>query len=121
MQEDYFMAKLKGKTLFFITSPRTPLKMVPEIQILIQNLSGKDWNTKTQEEFIKKLASSPDFEGQGCPKDMAFSARDRINRGPKALGFVDLDPKIQLTDAGKLFLDNNLCEEALLRQLLKFQ
>lgn len=115
------MAKLKGKTLFFITSPRTPLKMVPEIQILIQNLSGKDWNTKTQEEFIKKLASSPDFEGQGCPKDMAFSARDRINRGPKALGFVDLDPKIQLTDAGKLFLDNNLCEEALLRQLLKFQ
>ncbi len=28
------MAYLKSKTLFFTTSPRTPLKMIPEIEFL---------------------------------------------------------------------------------------
>ena len=28
------MAKIKGKTLFFTTSPRTPQKMIPEIALL---------------------------------------------------------------------------------------
>lgn len=115
------MARLQGKTLFFITSPRTPMKMVPEIDILVNNFTGKEWNTKTQEDFIKVLVQSPDFEGTGSPKDMAFSARDRINRGPKALGFVDLKPTVKITEAGELFLDEDLAEEALLRQLLKFQ
>lgn len=58
---------------------------------------------------------------QLCGVALAFSARDRINRGPKALGFVDLKPTISLTSAGENFLDDNLLEETLLRQLLKFQ
>ena len=61
------------------------------------------------------------FKGTGSPKDLTFSARDRINRDPKALDFVDLKPNVQLTDSGKNFIDEDLCEEALLRQLLKFQ
>lgn len=114
------MARLKGRTLFFITSPRSPFKMIPEISLLVKDFTGKEWNTTTQEEFIKELVQDEHFEGTGSPKDLAFSARDRINRGPKALGFVDLKPSIQLTDAGKNFIDEDLCEEALLRQLLKF-
>ena len=115
------MARLQGRTLFFITSPRSPFKMIPEISLLVKDFTGKEWNTTTQEEFIKELVQDDHFEGTGSPKDLAFSARDRINRGPKALGFVDLKPSIQLTDAGKNFIDEDLCEEALLRQLLKFQ
>ena len=115
------MARLQGRTLFFITSPRSPFKMIPEISLLVKDFTGKEWNTTTQEEFIKELVQDEHFEGTGSPKDLAFSARDRINRDPKALGFVDLKPSIQLTDAGKNFIDEDLCEEALLRQLLKFQ
>lgn len=115
------MARLQGRTLFFITSPRTPMKMRPEIDLLVKEFSNKAWNTNTQEAFMKSLAEDENFEGVGSPKDLAFSARDRINRGPKALGFVDLKPHIEITDAGKLFLDEEVSEEALLRQMLKFQ
>ena len=115
------MARLQGKTLFFITSPRTPMKMQPEIELFVEKFSGRTWNTRCQEEFIACLATDPRFEGVGSVSDPAFSARDRINRGPKALGFVDIKPTIALTDAGRNFLDEELCQESLLRQMLKFQ
>ena len=115
------MAYLKSKTLFFTTSPRTPLKMIPEIEILEKYFEGELWNKDTQIEFIKKLADGKDFQGEGFAKELAFSARDRINRAPKALGFVDLKPKISLTQAGKSFISGKRTEEVLLRQLLKFQ
>jgi AlwI restriction endonuclease. len=115
------MAFLQGKTLFFITSPRSPMKMLPEIDLLVKEFSGKVWNKATQEQFMRSLANDPNFEGVGSSGDLAFSARDRINRGPKALGFVDLKPTIELSPAGKNFLDEEISEEALLRQLLKFQ
>ena len=115
------MARLQGKTLFFITSPRSPMKMQPEISLLVNHFTGKPWNTATQVSYIETLVQDPNFEGTGSPSDMAFSARDRINRGPKALGFVDLKPTVRLTEAGTNFIDSELAEEALLRQLLKFQ
>ena len=71
--------------------------------------------------FIDLLAQSDFFEGNGSPKNKDFSARDRINRGPKALGFVDLTPHIELTDAGKAFVYGKRPQEIFLRQLLKFQ
>lgn len=115
------MAYLKSKTLFFTTSPRSPLKMIPEIEVLDKYFDGKVWNTDTQVEFIKKLAEGNDFEGKGSEKDMALSARDRITRAPKALGFVDLKPTIKLTEPGKRLISGKRTEETLLRQLLKFQ
>lgn len=115
------MAYLKSKTLFFTTSPRSPLKMIPEIEILNKYFDGKVWNTDTQIEFIKTLAESNGFKGQGSEKNMALSARDRINRAPKALGFVDLKPTIKLTEPGKKLISGKRTEEVLLRQLLKFQ
>ena len=115
------MAKIKGKTLFFTTSPRTPNKMIPEIALLAELFSEKPWDTQTQEAFMMALVESPFFESQGIPKDPALSARDRITRAPKALGFIDLKPKIALTDAGQRLVSGKRTEEVILRQLLKFQ
>ena len=115
------MVRLQGRTLFFITSPRTPMKMLPEIEILVNNFSNRTWDIQCQEAFMTRLAVDPNFEGIGSSKELAFSARDRINRGPKALGFVDLKPTISITEAGKSFLEEETAEETLLRQLLKFQ
>ncbi len=115
------MAKIKGRTLFFTTSPRTPNKMIPEIALLSDLFSNQPWNPKTQEEFMMALVKSPFFESQGVPKDPALSARDRITRAPKALGFVDLKPCIALTDAGRRLVLGKRTEEVILRQLLKFQ
>lgn len=115
------MAYLKNKSLFFTTSPRTPSKMIPEIQLLSEHFSGRKWNKQSQVEFIDLLAQSGFFEGSGSSNNKDFSARDRINRAPKALGFVDLSPHIELTDAGKALVYGNRPQEVFLRQLLKFQ
>lgn len=115
------MATITGKkTIFFVTSPRSPLKMVEEIRFLVENFSGREWTTATQREYYEALTSQPFFEG-GQSADPAFSARDRITRGPKSLGLVDLKPVIALTPAGHEFINGNRPEEALLRQMLKFQ
>lgn len=115
------MAILRNKLLFFTTSPRTPEKMIPEINLLIQEFSGKKWNHSVQEQFADSLKDSNFFLGKGSSKDKAFSDRDRINRAPKALGFVDLKPVIQLTEAGNQFVYGKRPRETFLRQLLKFQ
>lgn len=109
-----------SKKLFFITSPRTPFKMIPEIELLINNLSGEVWDKSSQNSFANLLAGSSNFKGDAS-NDKGFSARDRITRGPKALGFVDLKPHIELTEAGKLFLYSSRPNEIFTRQILKFQ
>lgn len=68
--------------------------MIPEIQLLNDKFEGKQWNKSTQENYIDELAKSSFFEGKGSPSNKAFSAHDRINRAPKAFGFVDLKPTI---------------------------
>lgn len=115
------MAYLKNKALFFTTSPRTPSKMIPEIQLLGEHFSGCKWNQQTQVAFVDLLAESGFFEGSGSRNNKDFSARDRINRAPKALGFVDLSPRVELTDAGKALIYGKRPQEVFLRQLLKFQ
>lgn len=113
--------KLTGKTLFFTTSPRSPMKMLPEIALLSDKFTGTLWNKTSQIAFIELLAKDSNFEGEGFSGDLAFSARDRINRAPQALGFINLKPTIQLTPAGDLFINGKRKEEIFLRQLLKFQ
>ena len=115
------MARLNHRVLFFTTSPRTPAKMIPEIELLCDQFSGRPWNKSTQEAFADALAVSPFFEGTGSSSDKAFSARDRITRAPKALGFVDLNPRISLTAAGRNLIYGKRPQETFLRQLLKFQ
>lgn len=114
------MARIDSKVIFVTTSPRTPSKMIPEIELLNAHFSGQKWNTDTQRAFMELLKEENFFNGEGA-NDPAFSARDRINRAPKALGFVILSPTIQLTSAGEELVNSKRKDEIFLRQLLKFQ
>lgn len=114
------MARIDSKVIFVTTSPRTPSKMIPEIELLNAHFSGQKWNTDTQRAFMELLKEENFFNGEGA-NDPAFSARDRINRAPKALGFVVLSPTIQLTSAGEELVNSKRKDEIFLRQLLKFQ
>ena len=114
------MARIDSKVIFVTTSPRTPAKMIPEIELLNTHFSGQKWNTDTQRAFMELLKEENFFNGEGA-NDPAFSARDRINRAPKSLGFVVLSPYISLTPAGIELVEAKRKEEIFLRQLLKFQ
>lgn len=114
------MAKIDSKVIFVTTSPRTPAKMIPEIELLAGHFSGQKWDVDTQKKFMKLLKDENFFNGD-AEKDPAFSARDRITRAPKALGFVTLSPTIELTPAGHELINSKHKEEIFLRQLLKFQ
>lgn len=114
------MARINSKVIFVTTSPRTPAKMIPEIGLLNQNFVGQKWNNKTQIAFMERLKEENFFNGEGA-KDPAFSARDRMNRAPKSLGFVKLSPVVALTPAGERLIHAKRKEEVFLRQLLKFQ
>lgn len=108
-------------TLFFVTSPRTPWRFVPELETLQRVSSGKPWNAATQTQFMEELVHEDFYIGTKKPKDPAFSARDRVNRAPKAYGFVSLKPNVALTKAGEALITAKRKDEVLLRQLLKFQ
>lgn len=114
------MAKIDSRLLFLTTSPRTPEKIIPEIDLLIRNFNGKPWNHGTQCSFMHILREEQFFNGKAI-NDPAFSARDRINRAPKSLGFVTLSPTIALTPAGQALISSKRKEDVFLRQLLKFQ
>lgn len=114
------MARIDSKVIFVTTSPRTPAKMIPEIELLNAHFAGQKWNTEIQRAFMELLKEENFFNGQGA-KDPAFSARDRINRAPKALGFIILSPTISLTPAGTELVNSKRKNEIFLRQLLKFQ
>lgn len=114
------MARIESKVIFVTTSPRTPAKMIPEIGLLHAHFTGQRWNNENQRAFMELLREENFFNGEGA-NDPAFSARDRINRAPKALGFVILSPTIQLTPAGEELVKSRRKDEIFLRQLLKFQ
>lgn len=113
----------KVKALFGFTSPRTLEKIIPEVKLLADFFSNHQWtgNNELQSLFFERLFNSEFYEGDNYPSDPAFAARDRITRAPKAFGFVDLKPKIKLTQAGKLLLEGKRIEETFTRQMLKFQ
>lgn len=114
------MARIDSKVLFLTTSPRTPEKMIPEIELLVEHFTGDPWDTDTQQAFMDVLREEQFFNGRG-ENDPALSARDRINRAPKSLGFVNLSPHISLTPAGQALLSFKRKDEVFLRQMLKFQ
>ena len=94
--------------------------MIQEIDLLIKHFAGKPWTPETQRSFMEVLRNEQFFNGKG-EKDPSFSARDRINRAPKSLGFVVLSPVIALTDAGYALIHSKRKEDVFLKQMLKFQ
>jgi hypothetical protein len=118
------MASLsKSKTLFAVTSPRSPEKIIPELKLLIDNFSGGKWsaNSELQAAYFKELFESEFYQGDKFPKQPDLAARDRITRAPKSYGFVSLKPVISITEAGHDYIYGDFPEEALTKQLLKFQ
>jgi hypothetical protein len=78
------VATIDSKIIFVTTSPRTPTKMILEIELLYTHFEGQKWNKETQIAFMQLLKDENFFNGSGA-NDPAFSARDRINRAPKSL------------------------------------
>ena len=116
------MASLsKSKHLFGFTSPRTLEKIVPEIELLAKHFSEQKWQTTSQIAFFDVLFHSEFYDGEKYPSDPALAARDRITRSPKALGFIQLSPTIQLTKAGNQLITGKRLPELFTKQLLKFQ
>lgn len=109
--------------MFGFTSPRTLEKIIPEIQLLTENFAGKNWSGDdgVQLKFFDILYKSGYYEGETYPTDPALAARDRITRAPKALGFVNLNPTISITDAGKELITTNRPYDIITKQLFKFQ
>ena len=92
--------------------------MIPEITLLVEHFAGKKWDNESQCAFMEVLKNENFFNGKG-ENDPAFSARDRINRAPKSLGFVKLSPTIKLTPAGEQLISSKRKDEVFLRQMLK--
>ena len=116
------MANLsKTRIIFAFTSPRTIEKIIPEIQTLVDSFVGQEWNTKTQIAFFHELFNSEFYEGDKMPENISLAARDRITRAPKTLGFVDLKPKIKLTEVGEKLLSEIRTHEVIAKQFFKFQ
>jgi len=118
------MANLsKTKHLFGFTSPRTLEKIIPEIELLIENFAGEKWSgiNGVQKKFFELLFKSGYYEGENYPEDPGLAARDRITRAPKALGFVNLNPTISITEAGKELISSNRPNDIIAKQLFKFQ
>ena len=57
------MATIDSQVLFITTSPRTPAKMVPEIDLLIKNFEGKVWNKNSQCDFMEILREEDFYNG----------------------------------------------------------
>jgi len=55
------MARIDSKVIFVTTSPRTPAKMIPEIELLNTHFSGQKWNTETQRAFMELLIFLPSY------------------------------------------------------------
>ena len=118
------MASLsKSRMLFAFTSPRTLEKIIPEIGLLSNLFEGQKWDKAHQIAFYNALKESTFFEGTAEPQSLndGIQARDRINRAPRALGFIHTTPVIKLTPAGENLLSGFRIEETITRQLLKFQ
>lgn len=118
------MANLsRTKHLFGFTSPRTIEKIIPEIQLLVENFRGEKWSGDdgVQLHYFDILYRSGFYEGEAYPADPALAARDRITRAPKSLGFIDLTPRIELTEAGSELITSSRPHDIISKQLLKFQ
>lgn len=119
------MSRFGERFLFFSTSPRNPRLIPKYISVLQENgFEGRIYDIDFQKDaydcFAKAQVAGKKAQSA---KDKAFAARDKLTRSIQALGFVIPRQKheFQITEAGKLLLNDKLFEDVLLHQLLKFQ
>lgn len=58
------MARINSRVIFVTTSPRTPTKMIPEIELLNTHFQGQKWNNDSQRAFMEILREENFFNGQ---------------------------------------------------------
>ncbi|WP_138275767.1 AlwI family type II restriction endonuclease [Rhodoluna limnophila] len=112
---------------FFPTSPRSPYKIKPELELLKQ-VEDLPWTRdKGQAKYAQLLAEAATFEGAISSEEPTFSARDRT-RAPKILGLVEQVGRgsgatLKLTPAGREFLTLEEKQETafFLNQIAKVQ
>lgn len=86
------------------------------------NLDGKQYTKELQKEFYKDYTiESPNKGGNSKNKELA--GRQLLTRAPQSLGFLQArtGKSLKITEAGKALLDDNLYEDVILHQMLKFQ
>ncbi len=94
-----------------------------EIDLLIENFNGQVWNgnQKIQNQFFRKVFDSEIHLDEEWKLNLSYFSKGKILETSKSLGFVNLEPKIELTDAGEKLLSGKRTGEIITRQLLKFQ
>lgn len=119
------MARFGERFLLGFTSPRSPYLIPEYIRVIESNeLDGRVYNGKFQSTFYEVLSNAKVAgEEAGTAKDKAFAGRDKLTRMPQALGFfiTQNNKPFRITDAGKLLNDDDLFEDILLHQMLKYQ
>ncbi|MDQ7114135.1 AlwI family type II restriction endonuclease [Staphylococcus simulans] len=120
------MANFQSRTIFFSTSPRNP-ELIPKYLKLIreEKLENKTYNINLQTEFYKALskANLADVSSGGNSNNADFSGREKLTRAPQALGFLIPRSRqpLKITEAGNLLMDEQMFEDIMIHQLLKFQ
>lgn len=115
------MAGFSSRYMTMSTSPRSPQRL-PYYIDLMKQFEGRKWSRETQADYYNAMVSNQmgDFS-IGKSKNPEMSARDKINRAPKALGLIQLKPTLRITEAGKKIQNKYLFEDVLTKQLLKYQ
>lgn len=115
------MAGFSSRYMTMSTSPRSPQRL-PYYIDLMKQFEGRKWSRETQADYYNAMVSNQmgDFS-IGKSKNPEMSARDKINRAPKALGLIQLKPRLRITEAGKKIQNKYLFEDVLTKQLLKYQ
>lgn len=119
------MANFGERFLLGFTSPRSPHLISEYIKVIDNNdLDGKTYNAEFQTKFYEVLSKNKVAgEEAGRAKNKAFAGRDKLTRMPQALGFfiTQSGKSFRVTEAGWLLEDDDLFEDVLLHQILKYQ
>lgn len=119
------MANFGERFLLGFTSPRSPYLIGEYVKVIeSNNMEGLTYNTSFQIEFYDVLSQAKVAgEEAGTAKDKALAGRDKLTRMPQALGFfiTQQGKEFQITEAGKLLKDDDLFEDILIHQMLKYQ
>nr|WP_302427643.1 AlwI family type II restriction endonuclease [Limosilactobacillus mucosae] len=88
----------------------------------MKQFEGREWDHETQADYYNAMVNNQmgDFS-IGNSSNPELSARDKINRAPKALGLIQIKPTLRITEAGEKIQNKYLFEDILTKQLLKYQ
>ncbi|WP_461215664.1 AlwI family type II restriction endonuclease [Lacticaseibacillus sp. GG6-2] len=119
------MATFSSRYIFFSTSPRNPRLIQGILKVILDGgLDGKAYTRALQAQFYNLYSESDvGVKGANSSKSPDLSGRDKLTRAPQSLGFLQTQTRkpLQITAAGKQLLNNDLFEDVLMHQMLKFQ